>query len=127
MKSPWKTVSALLIATVLVSKLMPNPWKVAVMNEWRGPIDLSITAHILLFAGTAFSLTHAFATPRAWKVLGSAFALSALTEALQFFAIERHPSLQGVAMDMTGAICGWALAMVHLRLARGPDKVNQRS
>ncbi|MFC5498377.1 hypothetical protein ACFPOE_12605 [Caenimonas terrae] len=118
MKSPWKILSALLIATVLVSKLMPNPWKMAVMDRWHGPIDMSLAAHLLMFALTAFSITHAVTTPRAWKILGSALALSVATEALQFFAIERHPSLQGVVTEMTGAFFGWGLAAVHLRLAR---------
>ena len=51
----------------------------------------------------------AVAKPLHWSVLRTAtvaLTLALLTEALQLFALDRHPRLQDVGIDMAGALLG---------------------
>ena len=107
----WRVLSGALIAAVLVGKLMPGPWKSAFMAPWHAPGAVSTAAHVLLFAAVAFALGHAYRQAKWWQVLGLALTLTAVTEALQHFAIERHPSLMGMALDMAGAGLGWCFGL----------------
>lgn len=57
----------------------------------------------------------AAAPPLAWprpRVLLAALALALLTEGLQFFAIDRHPRLLDVGIDLAGAGLGLAVVWV---------------
>jgi hypothetical protein len=105
-----RIVVTALLAALFFGTLMPGGWKDAALDPLHSPLDLAATAHVVLFAAIIFMLPPA----RLWNVehwqlppLGLALAL--LTEGLQFFAIDRHPNLAGVAQDMLGALVGWLL------------------
>ena len=57
----------------------------------------------------------AFARPMAWpwqRVLLAALGLALVSEGLQFFAIDRHPRLVDVGIDMAGAMVGLGLVVL---------------
>ena len=93
---------------LLVGTQMPGAWRSGVIEALHAPSILSSLAHLVLFAGMA---AVAVAKPVIWSVLRIAMvalALAFLTEGLQFFALDRHPRLQDVGIDMTGALLGVA-------------------
>jgi VanZ family protein len=60
----------------------------------------------------------AYARPMAWpwhRVLLAALFLALASEALQFFATDRHPRWLDVGIDMAGAVVGLGLVMVRVR------------
>jgi hypothetical protein len=104
-------ISSFLVAALFVGTLMPGSWKVAASAPFPLAIDLAALAHVAVFAGICFTLPQAqFWKVRSWHVLALGLVLALLTEGLQFFAVERHPNVAGVAQDMAGAFLGWALA-----------------
>ena len=111
-------LAATLVAAVVVGKLMPGAWKGFFMAPWEAPGEVSIAAHVLLFAAAAVAMHRGYQGARWWQVLGLALILTAATESLQHFAIQRHPSLLGVALDMSGACLGLGLAMMFLKERR---------
>ena len=85
---------------------MPGAWRSGVIEALHAPSILSSLAHLVLFAGLA---AVAVVKPLDWSVLRiatMALALAFLTEGLQFFALDRHPRLQDVGIDMAGALLG---------------------
>lgn len=105
---PARFALPLLTAALLVGTLMPGSWKGALTPNVHAPIDLSVMAHMTLFAGICIMLPAA----RLWKLAPwhlpvLALALALLTEGLQFFAVGRHPSLVDACYDMAGAFVGW--------------------
>lgn len=101
----WWLLGVQLLA-LLVGTQMPGAWRSGVMDALHAPSFLSSLAHLVLFAGMA---AVAVAKPLHWSVLRTAtvaLTLALLTEALQFFALDRHPRLQDVGIDMAGALLG---------------------
>ena len=104
----WWLLGAQLLA-LLVGTQMPGAWRSGLMDALHAPSILSSLAHLVLFAGMA---AVAAARPLQWSVLRIAvvaLALAVLTEVLQFFALDRHPQLRDVGIDMAGALLGVGL------------------
>ena len=117
----WRVLSATLVATVVVGKLMPGAWKGLFMEPFHAAGEVSTAAHVLLFAAAALAMRRGYQGAKWWQVLGIALVLAAATESLQHFAIQRHPSLLGVAMDMSGACSGLILATMFRNDRRPMD------
>ena len=101
----WWLLGAQLLA-LLVGTQMPGAWRSGVMDALHAPSILSSLAHLVLFAGMTAVVA---ARPLQWpvvRILVVALALAALTEVLQFFALDRHPQLRDVGIDMAGAVLG---------------------
>ena len=97
------------MVALFVGTLMPGSWKEAAISPFSRAIDLAAVAHIALFAGICFTLAPArFWSVKSWHVVAVGLALALMTEGLQYFAIGRHPNLDGVLQDMIGAVLGWA-------------------
>ena len=104
----WWLLGAQLVA-LLVGTQMPGSWRSSIMDATHAPAVLSSFAHLVLFMGLA---AVAAARPLQWPLLRialTALALALLTEGLQFFAQDRHPRMQDVGIDMTGALLGMGL------------------
>ena len=115
-RSAWALL-ALLITALVVGTQMPNSWRNGIVHSLHAPSALSSWAHFAVFACMALLLS---IRPLNWpisKTLLLAFALACATEGLQFFAIDRHPRLIDVAIDMAGALTGLLLGYGFLRYA----------
>jgi len=116
-----RLILIVLTAALLFGTLMPGSWKDSATSRFRYGDYLPMLAHIALFAAMSFvtPMTRLWAIRR-WQVLGLALGFALLTEGLQFFAIDRHPNLSGVAQDMTGALIGlWLFAAMARRMNAG--------
>lgn len=104
----WRLL-ALQVLLLLVGTQMPGAWRAGLEGSLHAPWGLSSAAHLVLFAGLAWV---AFAPLRwSWlRVLLAALVLALLTEGLQFFAIDRHPRLWDVGIDMAGVALGEVIA-----------------
>ncbi|ABM38475.1 VanZ family protein [Polaromonas naphthalenivorans] len=108
----WMLLGLQLLA-LLVGTQMPGAWRSDTVQTLHAPSWVSSFSHFALFTGMAMVLAvRPFSWPIARIVL-SAFVLALLTEGLQFLAIDRHPRLLDVAIDMAGTI--FALALVKGR------------
>ena len=107
---------AVVIVGLFVGTLMPGGWRDGVVRSLNPPIDLSITAHVLLFATLALLLPSARPGVMPESVLALSLVLAFLTEGLQFFAIDRHPGLVSVGYDMAGASLGLIAGALGRRL-----------
>lgn len=99
-----RSLLALQVLALLVGTQMPGDWRSEVEHSLHAPSWMSSGAHFVLFAGMALVLA---GRPLAWsvqRVLLGALALALLTEGLQFFAIDRHPRLIDVGIDMAGTL-----------------------
>ena len=114
----WWLLGAQLLA-LLVGTQMPGAWRSGVMASLHAPSVLSSLAHLVLFAGMA---AVAAAPPLQWsvrRIVLAALVIAVLTEALQFVALDRHPRLRDVGIDMAGALLGvvfmkgWVLCFVR--------------
>ena len=104
----WWLLGAQLVA-LLVGTQMPGAWRSGVVASLHAPSVLSSLAHLVLFAGMA---AVAAAPPLQWsmrRVVVVALVLAVLTEMLQFLALDRHPRLRDVGIDMAGALLGIGL------------------
>ena len=111
-QAPARVLTVLFLAALFIGTLMPGQWKQAGTQPFSAWLDLAAASHVVLFALIAFLLPQArFWTLRPWHVPALGLALGALTEGLQFFAIERHPGLDGLAYDLLGTLIGWSLAL----------------
>ncbi|NDP61882.1 VanZ family protein [Polaromonas sp.] len=96
---------------------MPNAWRNGVEHSLNVPFSLSSWAHFVVFCGMSLLLMmRPLACPARWVLL-LALTLALLTEALQFLAVDRHPRLLDVGIDMAGAILGVAVMVVCRRWA----------
>jgi VanZ family protein len=118
-KTAWALVTVLTIA-LLVGTQMPGGWRDGIESRVQAPFALSPWAHFVLFTNLAFLLAF---RPIAWNTRRISLCLLALaigTEVLQVFAVDRHPRIADVGIDMLGAVLGlllaWA-AMTRLRSA----------
>ena len=94
------------LVALMVGTQMPGAWRSGVIDALHAPSILSSLAHLVLFAGMA---AVAAARPLQWpvlRILVVALALAVLTELLQFFALDRHPMLRDVGIDLAGALLG---------------------
>ena len=99
-----KLAIGLQVALLLLGTLMPGHWRSGLEASLHAPFGLSSWAHALLFAGMSMA-----ALAMRWRtrhVALAALALALATEALQFFAIDRHPRWIDVGIDMAGAAFG---------------------
>ncbi len=105
----WSLLILQLLA-LLVGTQMPGDWRSDTVQTLHAPSWVSSGAHFVLFFGMALVLS---VRPLVWptqRVIVAALALGLLTEGLQFFAIDRHPRLIDVGIDMAGTLV--ALAFV---------------
>jgi VanZ family protein len=94
------------LLTLLLGTQMPGAWRSSIELSLHAPFGLSSWAHFVIFAGMATVLS---AKPMGWPLLHTlvaALALAILTEALQYLAIDRHPRLLDIGIDMAGACVG---------------------
>ena len=104
----WWLLGAQLVA-LLVGTQMPGAWRSGLVASLHAPSVLSSLAHLVLFAGMA---AVAAAPPLQWsvrRVVVVGLVLAVLTEMLQFLAVDRHPRLRDVGIDMAGALLGIGL------------------
>jgi len=112
MKKNHRLAQGLLLLQVLlllVGTQMPGAMRAALEASLHSPWSLSSWAHFVLFAGM---VAVARARPMAWpwhRVLLVALCLALGSEALQFFATDRHPRWLDVGIDMAGAVVGLAV------------------
>ena len=107
----WSLFS-LHIFALFVGTQMPNAWRNGVEQSFHVPFSLSSWAHFVVFCGMSMLLLMRPLSYTARRVLLLALVLAVLTEALQFFAADRHPRLRDVGIDMAGA----SLAVVIMAL-----------
>ncbi|MFZ3140280.1 VanZ family protein [Polaromonas sp.] len=100
----WGLLVLQLLA-LLVGTQMPGAWRSDAMQVLHAPDWVSSLGHFVLFAGMAMVLA---ARPLGSIVLG-ALALAFLTEGLQFIALDRHPRLRDLGIDMAGVVVALAL------------------
>ena len=99
----------------LVGTQMPNAWRNGIESSLSAPFPLSSWAHFAVFFSMSLVLLmRPLACPVRWVLL-LAFALALLTEALQFFAVDRHPRLVDVGIDMAGVMLALTVMAVHRR------------
>jgi VanZ family protein len=94
------------ITILMVGTQMPGAWRNAAERSVHAPFPLSSWAHLALFMGIALVLSMRPITWPVSRVILMTLGLALLTEGLQFFAIDRHPRLVDVGIDMTGALLG---------------------
>ena len=100
------------ILALFVGTQMPNAWRSGVEQSLHVPFSLSSRAHFVVFCGMSLLLMMRPLACRARWVILLALTLALLTEALQFFAIDRHPRLLDIGIDMAGT----SLAVVIMAL-----------
>lgn len=100
------------ILALFVGTQMPNAWRSGVEQTFHAPSSLSSWAHFAVFCGMSLLLLMRPLALTTWRVLGLALVLAVLTEALQFFAIDRHPRLLDVAIDMAGTLLAVIIMML---------------
>lgn len=108
----WSLFS-LHIVGLFIGTQMPSAWRSGVEQTLHAPFSLSSWAHFVAFFGMSLLLLmRPLACRVRWVVL-LALVLALLTEALQFFAIDRHPRLRDIGIDMAGTLL--AVAIMALR------------
>jgi VanZ family protein len=99
-----------LLLVLVIGTQIPGAWRNGLEQSLHAPFPLSKLAHVLLFASMACL---ARVPPLMWplrRIVLAALALGLATEALQLLAIERHPGLDDVAIDLAGTALGLTLA-----------------
>ena len=110
------TLLALLVLTLVVGTQIPGALRDGIERRMHAPSALSSWAHFAIFTAMAWVLSM---RPLAWpagRVLLAALMLALLTEGLQFFAVNRHPRLVDVGIDMAGTLL--ALTFVKWKESR---------
>ncbi len=103
-------LTMVLLAVLFIGTLMPGSWKDAATGPLQSAVNLSVFAHVALFAAICLMVPLArFWTVRLWHLPVLGLGLALLTEGLQHFAVDRHPNVAGVCQDMLGAVIGWGL------------------
>ncbi|MES2424146.1 MAG: VanZ family protein [Pseudomonadota bacterium] len=110
-----KAVLLLQVVALFVGTLMPGTARYVlerrVDSALSGPsLPLSSLAHLLLFASVAVVLRR---RPFNWsvpRIVVATLVLALLSEGLQHFAIDRHPRLVDVGIDMVGTLLGLVIA-----------------
>lgn len=113
-RTAWIVVSVLLLA-LMVGTQMPNSLRNGIEDSVNAPFRLSSWAHFVVFAGISLLLA---IRPLSWsysRIVLLAFAFALLSEGLQFLAIDRHPRLIDVGIDMSGTLLGLVVASLEKR------------
>ena len=108
----WSLFSLHILA-LFVGTQMPNAWRDGVEQTLHVPFSLSSWAHFAVFCGMSLLLMMRPLAYTAKQVVLLALVLALLTEALQFLAIDRHPRLVDVGIDMAGTVL--AVVLMALR------------
>lgn len=108
----WSLFSLHMLA-LFVGTQMPNAWRDGVEQTLHVPFSLSSWAHFAVFCGMSLLLMMRPLAYTAKQVVLLALVLALLTEALQFLAIDRHPRLVDVGIDMAGTVL--AVVLMALR------------
>ena len=109
------------VVLLMVGTQMPGSWREIVPVEMNAPSSLSSWSHFVLFAGMALV---AYARPlslSAFRLLLQLLCLALLSEAMQTFALDRHPRWIDIGIDMCGAIFG----VSFIEIARRFEEVTQ--
>ena len=109
----WSLFSLHILA-LFVGTQMPNAWRSGVEQTLHVPFSLSSWAHFVVFCGMSLLLMMQPLAYTARRVVLLTLVLALLTEALQFLAIDRHPRLVDVGIDMAGTV----LAVVLMKLRK---------
>lgn len=112
----WSLFS-LHIFALFVGTQMPNAWRSGVEQTLHAPFPLSSWAHFVVFCGMSLLLLMRPLAYTARRVVLLAMALALLTEALQFLAIDRHPRLVDVGIDMAGTFLAVVIMALRNRWA----------
>ena len=107
----------LFVLLLVFGTQMPGAWRQGVEHKVHAPFALSSWAHFVLFGLIAWVLAVRPLARSVLHVLLLALGLALLTEGLQFFAVDRHPRLIDIAIDMAGTLSGLLIAG---RLRRAP-------
>lgn len=94
------------VTLLMVGTQIPDAWRSAAEHSVQAPFPLSSLGHLGIFTGISLVLSMRPITWPAARVVLMALGLALLTEGLQFFAVDRHPRLMDVGIDMTGALLG---------------------
>lgn len=106
-RSALLRVLGVLLLLLLVGTQMPGGLRDGLERSLHAPIALSGWAHFFLFAAMAGVAASAPLGWR-WHHIGLCAAVLALgTEALQFLAVNRHPGLRDVLIDLAGTCFGF--------------------
>lgn len=106
---------ALLVLVLFVGTQMPGAWRNAAQNSISPDWGLSSSAHFALFASMAWLARVQPLKLSIARIGLKALALALLTEGLQTFAIDRHPSWSDVGIDLFGTLVGLVLARLSTR------------
>jgi hypothetical protein len=106
---------ALLVLVLLVGTQMPGAWCDAAQNSISPDWGLSSGAHFLLFASMAWLARVQPLKLSITRIGLKALTLALLTEGLQTFAIDRHPSWSDAGIDLFGTLVGLVLARLSTR------------
>ena len=115
-RAAWR-LQIVLLLLLLIGTQMPNAWRAGIEGSLHLPWGISSWAHLVLFASMAW-VASAHLGWRAPRILLVALALALLTEGLQYFAINRHPRLLDVGIDLAGAGLAIGLAWLATQWAR---------
>lgn len=109
-----------LVVLLMVGTQMPGGLRDSIERSLHAPIPLSSLAHLVLFTSMSGLLA---ARPIRWprqRIGTCMLGLAVITEVLQIFAINRHPRLLDIGIDMAGFAMGMALSGCLARVqARG--------
>lgn len=112
----WSLFGLHLLA-LFIGTQMPNAWRNGVEHSLSAPFPLSSWAHFVVFCGMSLLLLMRPLAFRVRWVLLLALVLALLTEALQFLAVDRHPRLLDVGIDMAGTLLAVAIMALRSRWA----------
>lgn len=112
LETPFRRRLALLaaIAVLLVGTTMPGSLKGEIEGRLWHLWPWSASAHFVLFGVIAAIPAYGEGRWRVWRALALGIFLALLTEWLQGFAPDRHPSLRDALIDLCGTISGLAVA-----------------
>ncbi len=112
----WSLFSLHIVA-LFIGTQMPNAWRNGVEQSLHVPFSLSSWAHFAVFCGMSMLLLMRPLAYTARRVILLALVLALLTEALQFFAADRHPRLRDVGIDMAGTLLAVVIMALQNRWA----------
>jgi len=112
----WSLFSLHIVA-LFIGTQMPNAWRNGVEQSLHVPFSLSSWAHFAVFCGMSMLLLMRPLAYTARRVILLALVLALLTEALQFFAADRHPRLRDVGIDMAGTMLAVVIMALQNRWA----------
>ncbi|MDB5885725.1 MAG: hypothetical protein JWR74_1896 [Polaromonas sp.] len=113
----WSLFSLHLFA-LMIGTQMPNAWRSGVEQSLHVPFSLSSWAHLAVFFSMSLLLLIRPLARPAWWVMLLALTLAVLTEALQFYAVDRHPRLRDIGIDMAGTLLAVLIMVLRGSWAR---------